>query len=100
MSGGSYDYLYARFDDVIGELDQHTHLIAMRDRLVGLGYAEDAARETDEVLLMLLQLQALLKTRHARLAPVWRAVEWWDSCDSGEDEVKKALERYRNGEKV
>lgn len=43
MSGGSYDYLYSR------ELDwwalDGDSLSRMIDRLAGLGYAEDAARE-------------------------------------------------------
>jgi hypothetical protein len=29
------------------------------------------------------------------LADVWKAVEWWDSCDSGEDAVEEALKKYR-----
>lgn len=48
MSGGSYDYLFAAGgDDLVG---RDHDLERMADRLAGLGYAEDAARETVELL--------------------------------------------------
>jgi len=28
-------------------------------------------------------------------APVWKAVEWWDSGDSGPDDLKESLAEYR-----
>ncbi len=96
MSGGSYDYLcHKGVDELIGSSHDQANLEAMAMRLVGLGYAEDAARETEELLLILRQATVRLQTRLDRLSGIWKAIEWWDSCDSGEDEVHVALQKYR-----
>ena len=94
MSGGSYDYLWAAadLDDLLAK--QHV-LKEMSDRLAGLGYAPDAAAETEELLLLLREWQVRADVRVKRLSGVWHAVEWWDSADSGEDAVRKALAQYR-----
>jgi hypothetical protein len=94
MSGGSYNYLcYKQADDILENLG---NLQDMADRLAGLGYAEDAATETQELLLIIRQYQNRINASLKRLTDVWRAVEWWDSSDSGEESVKKALENYRS----
>lgn len=94
MSGGSYEYIC--FKDEIGDLlnrrDQVEH---MAERLARLGYAKDAAKETYDFLLWLRMVEAQFEARHERLSGVWRAVEWWDSGDSGEDDLQVALEEYR-----
>lgn len=96
MSGGEYEYLYIQ--------DAHTlmlktHIIqAMADRLAELGYASDAARETQELLLTVRQYENRIDVMQARLAGVWKAVEWCDSGDWGEDEIKRALGKYRGDE--
>lgn len=93
MSGGSYDYLaYKSVSDLI---DRDGELRSMADRLAGLGYARDAARETEDLILTLRQFQNRIQTRIDRLSGVWHAVEWWDSGDSGEDYVKEELAKYR-----
>lgn len=96
MSGGSYNHLWMM------ETDQLFHnedvIQAMADRLAGLGYAKDAASETEEFLLTIRQFENRIYTMQKRLRNVWYAVEWWDSGDSGEDGVKLALKEYR-GEK-
>lgn len=94
MSGGSYDYLFAKDCD-LGLLDAEHHIQRMAERLAGLGYAEDAARETEELLLLIRQAKVRIQTRADRLSGVWKAVEWWDSGDSGEENVMNELERYR-----
>lgn len=95
MSGGSYNYICAKGD--LGELyNYQADIQSMADRLAGLGYANDAARETQDLLLTLRQFENRISAMHARLSDVWKAVEWWDSCDSGENGVKIALEKYRN----
>lgn len=97
MSGGSYEYIYDRSD--CGELLNRTDVIQeMADRLAGLGYASDAARETEELLLTLRQFENRINAMHSRLAGVWKAVEWWDSGDWLEDAVRDAIDKYR-GEK-
>jgi 3-methyladenine DNA glycosylase AlkD len=95
MSGGSYNYLYDVCD--LEDLQsKQSSLRDMADRLAGLGYAQDAAAETEELLTLFYQWQTRAGVRIRRLEHTWKAVEWWDSCDSSEDAVKKALAAYRN----
>jgi hypothetical protein len=93
MSGGSYDYLFAQESSDL--LAHEGNLEAMSARLAGLGYAQDAARETEELLVIIRQVRVRLQVRMDRVKGVWRAIEWWDSADSGEDAVRDALARYR-----
>jgi hypothetical protein len=95
VSGGSYNYLCDVWDGLGGLLDKETELEQMADRLAGLGYAEDAARETQELLVQLRQWKIRAQARMDRLAPVWRAVEWRDSGDWGEAAVHEELAKYR-----
>ncbi len=93
MSGGSYNYLcHADVEQLFNKIPD---LEDMADRLSALGYASDAARETMEALLIIRQYEDRVTVISERLQGVWKAVEWWDSCDSDEDGVKTALERYR-----
>lgn len=94
MSGGSYNYLCTVQD--LEDLQAHRYgLEEMASRLAGLGYAQDAARETEELLLLLRQWEVRATARLERLTEVWRAVEWWDSNDWGEERVSEALAKYR-----
>jgi hypothetical protein len=96
MGGGSYNYLGSICYDDLGELlAKESDLREMADRLAGLGYAEDAARETEELLTMLRQWKTRAEARVRRLSDVWHAVEWWDSRDWSEDRVREALAKYR-----
>lgn len=95
MSGGSYEYLYMWADDPAELISRKRHLKAMAERLSGLPYARDAAIETERILAMIERLEIQLEVRAQALADVWHAVEWWDSCDGGEDDVKEALATYR-----
>lgn len=93
MSGGSHNYLYSKSSwDIMENLEA---LDRMSDDLSVLGYAEDAARETEEILCFIRHFQIRIDTRIERLSKVWRAMEWWKSADSGEDYVKEELARYR-----
>lgn len=93
MSGGSYEYVcFAGADELLqktGEIQR------MADRLAGLGYATDAARETQELLLTIRQYENRINAMQGRLSGVWRAVEWWDSGDTGEERLHDALAEYR-----
>lgn len=100
MSGGRYDYLcYQRdLDDLIS---REQTLRAMADRLAALGYAEDAAKETEELLVLIRQWKVRAEVRAKRLAGVWKAVEWFDSGDGrGEIDVHEALVKYRGDSKA
>jgi hypothetical protein len=95
VSGGSYDWLYSILD--LEDLQAHQgSLESMAERLAGLGYAQDAARETEELLVLFRQWETRAAVRITRLRDLWHAVEWWDSADSGEGKVRAALEAYRN----
>lgn len=94
MSGGSYNYLCSK--DAAELLSgHHSDLREMADTLASLGYAKDAAVETEELLLMLRQFDIRIQTRVDRLRGVWKAVEWWKSGDWGEDDVHETLAKYR-----
>jgi hypothetical protein len=94
MSGGSYNYLCNSWD--VEDLLRHkSDLSDMTDRLAALGYAEDAAKETYLLLVLLRQMETRVEVHLQRLTDVWKAVEWWDSSDWGEDAVKEALAKYR-----
>lgn len=98
MSGGSYDYLFVKDADNLAE---HENVLEqMADRLAGLGYAEDAARETHETLLLLRQARVRLQARIDRLSGIWRAVEWWDSGDSGPSYLDEVLSQYRQDHRL
>lgn len=89
MSGGSYNYLHTH----AGGLEaQRGDTEEMRDRLDGLASrgapgAAEAASRTRAILRHFDHAEALAQ----ELSEVWRAVEWWDSCDGGEDDVREAL---------
>ncbi len=94
MSGGSYNYLHEACD--LEDLQSKQHdLRDMADRLAALGYAQDAAAETEELLVLFRQWQIRAGVRIKRLEKVWKAVEWWDSHDWSEQRVHEALDEYR-----
>lgn len=95
MSGGSYEYLcFKTDDDFVPYIDGG--LARMADRLIRLGYAQDAAAETLSLIADLNAARIRADVARRRLNEVWRAIEWWDSCDSGEDAVRDALTKYRS----
>lgn len=93
MSGGSWNYLCSK--DVQDLIYSNELLERMSERLASLGYAEDAARETYELVQIIRQYKTKASVITDRLSDIWRAIEWWDSGDSGEDRVKAELVNYR-----
>ncbi|MEA5366074.1 hypothetical protein VA596_41560 [Amycolatopsis sp., V23-08] len=91
MSGGSYNYLHCKDpSEIRGALDD---LQRMAERLTGLGYAPRAAAATER-LLAVLRDDDPVSDAIADLADVWHAVEWTDSCDWSEDQLRAEVERY------
>ena len=97
MSGGSFNYLCQTWDldDLLTKMGD---LEAMSRALATLGYAKDAARETEELLVILRQWQVQAEVRLERLTPVWKAMEWWRSSDWSEDDLREELAKYRGEE--
>ncbi len=102
MSGGSYNYL-AFASDLEDLLSKRRDMEAMADRLDGLSEREfpgstAAARMTRELLLRIQTWESHAAASASILSGVWKGVEWWDSCDWGEDEVRAVLATYEAGE--
>ena len=97
MSGGSFNYLCHKdaSDLLTGGLGDAQD---MGDALASLGYAQDAAKETFALIAAVRAAQARLDAFLERLQPVWKAMEWWQSCDWGENDLKRALAEYRGVE--
>lgn len=81
MSGGSYNYLYCKDPDQI--IDEPVEIRRMSNRLAGLGYAVDAAKETEELILIIRQFKNRVGARIGRLSPVWKAIEYWGIAPIG-----------------
>lgn len=87
MSGGSYDYLYSKGLDEIVDSFYYQKAI---DKLSTLEYAQNVVSEMKEI-----QSQAKdLKARLENLSGALRALEWWESCDSSEESLKEACEKF------
>lgn len=98
MSGGSYDYLCDAFD--LSDLaDKRHQLEAMAERLAGLPWARVPAFETRRLLDAIDRLSIRVEAAK-ELRKVWHAVEWWDSCDWGEDQVREAVRAYEDADVV
>jgi hypothetical protein len=94
MSGGSFNYLCHALD--LDDLVAKQHDLAdMAEFLAARGYGRDAAQETAALLAKLRQVDIWAEVTIKRLAPVWKAAEWWQSCDSDEDGLRLAIAEYR-----
>ena len=93
MSGGSYNYLcHKESSDLMNATGD---IQAMADRLDELGWANDAALETKELLSIIYQSLNKIDIISNRLSLVWRAVEWRDSGDLTDAAIQEALKKYR-----
>lgn len=68
-----------------------SYVEALRDA----GDAEDAASETEELLMILRHTFARVKTRHNRLKEVWEHLRKWSDGDWSEKSFREALAKYR-----
>ncbi len=93
MSGGSYDYLYSKEADDL--FSSPYRLEEMAERLAGLGWAADAAADAHDLVAIIRTQKVRIDAAMARLRDVFHAVEWWDSCDWSEDQVRAELSKYR-----
>lgn len=95
MSGGSYNYLCGA-DDLEDLLAKGRDLNAMAVTLARLGYADDAAQETQALISDIRAVEVRARVALDRLGGVFKAVEWWRSRDWSEDRVQEALTTYRS----
>ncbi|WP_280422809.1 hypothetical protein [Nocardia carnea] len=94
MSGGRYNHLYRQEPDELLGLGRVEDLTAIRDRLIELG-ASDIATEVDEILSAITAFQEKAGRQMTKLGDVLQAVEWLDSNDWDEDQVKEVIGRFR-----
>ncbi|MFE5392524.1 hypothetical protein [Bacillus thuringiensis] len=94
MSGGSYNYLCFKDEHEMFEYGKIEDLEAMASRLIELGY-KDAAKEVLNIKYTIQQSLVRVGVMKERMNDVMKAVEWYDSSDSGIDAVEKAISKYR-----
>ena len=74
-------------------------LAEMADRLAARGDAQDAARETEELLCMVRQWNNRAEVRVRRLGDVWRAAEELDNdpySKAAKERLEQELAAYRD----
>ncbi len=94
MSGGSFNYLCWKdaaeiMEKALPDLEE------MGKTLAELGWAEDAATETEDLLRIMRSFLIRADVRVRALARLWKSVEWMVSCDSGLDHIREELAAYR-----
>lgn len=92
MSDGSYDYLC--FKDEVDIINSTNTIDNMAKRLIELGF-EDLAKQTLNVLYEIKRYKLGMQVQLEKLSPVWKAVEWLDSGDTGLEDTIKGLKEYR-----
>lgn len=93
MSGGSYGYLYAKEAEAL--FADTSELESMATRLAGLGWAADAATDALDLVAIIRTQKVRVDAAMRRLSDLFQAVEWWDSNDWSEDQVRAELAAYR-----
>lgn len=96
MSGGSYNYLYCKDPEEI--FANASYLDDMSETLVKLGYL-DVAKDMTRLAEYIKSAYNRISVLSQNLRPIMKAVEYYEDCDYGEDNVKKIIEKYRNGGK-
>jgi len=70
MSGGSYEYAYRTVQDLAEQIkDRHTGVAATDADVLAVRFAKHLGA----------------------IADVAKAIEWWDSCDTGPETAQRAL---------
>lgn len=91
MSGGSYSYLcYADSDQIFGRWNDLREMAARLDEV-----CPEAASETRLFAEGPGTLLQAVEAHLERLKPLWKAVEWRDSGDWGDDQMTEAVRAYR-----
>lgn len=97
MSGGSYNYLYTKDAEDLLQYSYLEELKYMKEALEGYN-ANDAAVYTQEIINMLNNVNELLEQidkKKSKIDQLWRAVEWKESSDAGQDYIDRELIKFR-----
>lgn len=101
MSGGAYDYVCHSYDldDIRGRLAGLRRLNARLGELPERQFPGATAAHAESLRLeqLLDRWEREAEVRCRLLHDVWRAIEWWDSCDSGEDYPRRELAKFVEG---
>ena len=95
MSGGSWNYLYNKDIDELMNGSSTEILQDMADRLNSAGF-EDVAKDTQRLVEYIKSASIRIETLFETLSPVFKAVEWFDSADWGEETLNNEILKYRN----
>lgn len=98
MSGGSYNYLCERFPEDLLHFQGGDDLTRMIARLKEIRGGEDAAADAERLRSVIIQAHVDVTRWLDRLKPVFKAVEWRDSSDWGEDQMLEYVQAYRSEE--
>lgn len=95
MSGGSFNYLYCKeahelFDATSDLEDVELYLLQRGDK--------DIARDVRRLIEYVKTAENRIGVLQGNLTGVFKAVEWRVSADWGEEQLQRALDKYRNGE--
>lgn len=94
MSGGSWNYLFCKDIDELMNGSSTELLQDMADRLNSAGF-EDVAKDTQRLVEYIKSARIRIETLFETLSPVFKAVEWFDSGDWGEETLNNEVLKYR-----
>ncbi len=93
MSGGSLNYLYSK--TAMGEIAENVDDIEQVEcEMLKRGY-KDIAMDARRLIEYIRSAENRIECLAEKLGPVFKAVEWYYSADSGEERIDDAVERYR-----
>lgn len=95
MSGGSWNYLFCKDIDELMNGSSTELLQDMVDRLNSAGF-KDVAKDTQRLVEYIKSASIRIETLFEALSPVFKAVEWFDSGDWGEETLNNEILKYRN----
>lgn len=97
MSGGSLCYLYCKEPEDL--FDESTiYYLEKAEQYLLKNDAADVAKDVRRLIEYVLSARNRIEVMQENLREVFKAIEWYDSGDSGKDRVNRAIAAYR-GEK-
>lgn len=92
MSGGSFNYLYCK--DGAELFNYVSDIEDIEEALIKLNYI-DVAKDTRRLIEYIKTALVRVEVLNNQLKPVFKAVEYRESCDYDDDDLKKVIEKYR-----